>query len=434
LVDDSTAHSAYQTLAPLTPSSLSRYRCRCGHCKKLAPVLEEVAQAVRGKMSVGTIDCTQEKKVCQEHNVRGYPTLKFSLDGQVHDYPGGRAAADFISFAERLSRFAIEEIASVDELNAALAKTDDGVAFAVYHPGVRGDTLNAKLQSTLVTQVFTQVARKEIAYGIFYLITDPTIAAAAFGGSGSAAAGAGPEGEPKVCRIEPGVATRCYDRLDTLAMDDLHKFVQVNNVPTVARLGPNNFHKVGRRGKPLLIAVIDLDRPEQIQTAKRELVAYALDGPEDVRSKYYYAYMDGKSFQRFLVQFDVFVDDLPQLLALDVPTRTYHQNATYRLSVDDFVSAVQDGSIRSKNAGKKGLEGALMKIYYAIVEYRPWSVMFLVLVLFAVATVILSLLFPPQKKDPLRPPYKPEEIPDDPVPTKNSPAAVAAPAENKKEK
>jgi Thioredoxin-like domain len=274
------------------------------------------------------------------------------------------------------------------------------------------------------------VARKEIAYGIFYLITDPTIAAAAFGGSGSA----GPEGEPKVCRIEPGVATRCYDRLDTLAMDDLHKFVQVNNVPTVARLGPNNFHKVGRRGKPLLIAVIDLDQPEQIQTAKRELVAYALDGPEDVRSKYYYAYMDGKSFQRFLVQFDVFVDDLPQLLALDVPTRTYHQNATYRLSVDDFVSAVQDGSIRSKNAGKKGLEGALMKIYYAIVEYRPWSVMFLVLVLFAVATVILSLLFPPQKKDPLRPPYKPEEIPDDPVPTKNSPAAVAAPAENKKEK
>jgi Thioredoxin-like domain/Thioredoxin len=393
-----------------------------------------VAKATRGKMSVATIDCTQEKKVCQEYNVRGYPTLKFSLDGQVHDYPGGRSASDFISFAERLSRFAIEEMRSVDDLNAALAKSDDGVAFAVYHPAVHGDTLTAKLQSTLVTQVFMQVARKEIAYGIFYLITDKSVASAAFGDAGGGSGGDEAEDAPKVCRIEPGVATRCYDALDNVVLYDLHKFVQTNNVPTVARLGPHNFHQVGRRGKPLLISVINLDQPEQLQTAKQQLVAYALDGPEDVRSKYYYAYMDGKSFQRFLVQFDVFVDDLPQLLVLDVPTRTYYQNSTYRLNVDDFVTAVQNGSIRSKNAGKKGLEGAMMKIYYAIVEYRPWSVVFLVLVLMTIAVVILSLLFPPQKKDPLRPPYKPEDVPVDPVPNTKSPAVAAAPADNKKEK
>lgn len=392
-------------------------------------------------MSVGTIDCTQEKKVCQEYNVRGYPTLKFSLDGQVHDYPGGRSASDFIGFADRLSRFAIEEIGSADDLSAALARSDDGVAFAVYHPRVHGETLTAKLQSTLVTQVFTQVARKEIAYGIFYLITDPAVAAAAFGTGADDANANDDDDEPKVCRIESGVATRCYSGLDNLVLDDLHKFVRMNNVPTVARLGPHNFHQVGRRGRPLLISVVDVDQPDQVRTAKEQMVAYALDGPEDVRSKYYYAYMDGKSFQRFLVQFDVFVDDLPQLLVLDVPTRTYYQNSTYRLNVDDFVSAVQDGSIRSKNAGKKGLEGAMMKLYYAVVQYRPWSVMLLVLVVFAVAVVILSLLFPPQKKDPLRPPYKPDEVPADPVPAKKSAepsssaaAAAAAPAENKKEK
>jgi hypothetical protein len=395
-----------------------------------------VAAAARDRVSVGTVDCTREKKLCSDHGVRGYPTLKFSLDGALHDYPGGRAASDFRAFAERVSRSAVEEAKSFDGLATSLEKrNEDGVAFCAYHPGAGGSGdegavdddaagVSSKLQKTLLTQIFGQVARKEIAYGAFYLVTSRSVLDPSHGDWFAGVPTE--EDKPWVCRIEAGVAPRCYDSPEAPEMDTLHKFVRENNVPTVARLGPHNFHKVGRRGKPLVIGVIDVDQPEQVRTAKQQLAAYALGGPEEVRSMYHYAYMDGKSFRRFLVQFDVMADDLPQLLILNVPTRVYYQNSTYRLNVDDFVAAVKGGTIKSKNAGKKGLEGIANKLYYGIVEYRPWSVIALVLVLMAVAVVILSLLFPPDGKDPLRPPYRPEDVPGSPQPSASPASALKA--------
>ena len=41
-------------------------------------------------MSLGTVDCTVEKKLCKRFNVKGYPTLKYYRDGDYQDYPLGR--------------------------------------------------------------------------------------------------------------------------------------------------------------------------------------------------------------------------------------------------------------------------------------------------------------------------------------------------------
>ncbi|KAL7538139.1 hypothetical protein ACHAWF_006007 [Thalassiosira exigua] len=62
----------------------------CGHCKTLAPVLDAVAPHLAGKMAVGKVDCTVEKKLCKRFDVRGYPTLKYYRDGTHNDYPLGR--------------------------------------------------------------------------------------------------------------------------------------------------------------------------------------------------------------------------------------------------------------------------------------------------------------------------------------------------------
>ena len=367
-------------------------------------------------MAIGTIDCTMEKKLCNDHAIRGYPTLKYSLDGDIHDYPGGRNPSDFLQFAEKLSRFAIDECNSMDDLAQLLTKAEDGVVFVAYHPlaASSGGTTQEKLQSTLLTQVYTQVARKEIAYGSFVLAN--AVVAESLRGSSDT---------PFVCRVEDGVQIRCYDKPDRIDLDELLKFVRENNIPTVARLGSQNFHKVGRRGKPLIIAVIDPEQSEQLHTAKRELARFALEGPEAVRQLYYYGYIDGKAFQKFLIQFDLIPEELPQIFALDVPSRTYWQNATYKLNVDDFVAAIQDKSIRSKNAGKKGLEGVWMKVYRAFFEYKPWSVILAVLVVFTLGVVVLSLIFP---GDELRPPYPPGEAPgtEAPPPARRSTPAQAA--------
>jgi len=78
---------------------LEFYAPWCGHCKKLVPTYEQVATQLKGKVSVGKVDCTQEKKVAAQYKIRGYPTLKFKTNGQLYDYSGDRSVADLYKFA-----------------------------------------------------------------------------------------------------------------------------------------------------------------------------------------------------------------------------------------------------------------------------------------------------------------------------------------------
>ena len=51
----------------------------CGHCQKLAPVWDELAANFKEDKvaKVGKVDCTQHQAICQQHEVRGYPTLAY---------------------------------------------------------------------------------------------------------------------------------------------------------------------------------------------------------------------------------------------------------------------------------------------------------------------------------------------------------------------
>ena len=51
----------------------------CGHCQKLAPTWDELAKKFEKDkiVKVAKLDCTQAQSVCQENDVRGYPTLVY---------------------------------------------------------------------------------------------------------------------------------------------------------------------------------------------------------------------------------------------------------------------------------------------------------------------------------------------------------------------
>ena len=52
----------------------------CGHCKALAPDWDSLAEkyAASSSVVIGSVDCTtdENKDLCQEYGVQGYPTLK----------------------------------------------------------------------------------------------------------------------------------------------------------------------------------------------------------------------------------------------------------------------------------------------------------------------------------------------------------------------
>lgn len=360
-------------------------------------------------MSIGTIDCTVEKSLCKEHSVRGYPTLKFALDGEIFDYPGGRAEKDFTDFAAKILRPVVETVNTVHAAQQFAEKqSDEGVVFLAYHPAVvegAAKSVDDMLQSTHLTQVFAQVARNQRAYGSFLLLdtseTEDDEQAAAV------AAAMGQEG-PFICRLETNVPARCYDRVgdDILKYADLLKWVEAQNVPTVAMLGAHNFRALGRRGRPLCIAVVAAHVGDEKSVAMSTLAKYALNGPPRIRDKYYYGLIDGNVWKRFLEQFDVRPKDTPQIFILDMPTKNYWQNETYKLNIYDFLQAVEDGTVEKKSAGPGGMEGTLIKVYNFMVANRPWSVILVVLLLVALTVLICSCVRP--GKD-LRPPYPREE-------------------------
>jgi len=72
----------------------------CGHCKRLAPIWEELATAAKSKYHVAKVDCTVEKDIATKQGVRGFPTVKLFIDGVVHDYKGERTVKAFTEFVE----------------------------------------------------------------------------------------------------------------------------------------------------------------------------------------------------------------------------------------------------------------------------------------------------------------------------------------------
>ena len=381
-IETGSPHSTVQTLTENTFQRaiqdsanslwlLKFYAPWCGHCKRLAPVLDEVAPLVKGKMAIGKIDCDVEKKLCKDFSIRGYPTLKFSRDGDIHDYPGGRTVEDFMKFARKMSAPAVSICATHDDALQLASTTEDGIVFVGQDPDVKGETREEKLQSTHLTRVLQQVARLDQAVAAFCLLS-PTADLTKFGRK---------EGG-FIAKLEAGVPPVLFE--GEVTSPNLLNFVMENNVPLVAELGPANFYKIGSSGKKLVIGAVS--KEEEIADMKKKLMDYALTS-----NKYYYGWMNGKTWQKFLQQFNV--QALPQVFLLDVPQKIYWQDASYD-TIADFLQAVEDGTIEQQTAGRKmtGFQGLFWR-------YAPWSVAALI----AVAALLLIFILP--KPDELRPPY-----------------------------
>ena len=73
----------------------------CGHCKKLAPVYEELAtNFAKENVLIASVDADEHKDLGSKYGVTGFPTIKFFPAGSTtpEDYNGGREVADFTDF------------------------------------------------------------------------------------------------------------------------------------------------------------------------------------------------------------------------------------------------------------------------------------------------------------------------------------------------
>ena len=300
---------------PLTSAALSIPRC--GHCKKLLPTLNKVAPFIKGKMAIGTIDCTREDALCKRFDVTGFPTLKFYRDGSFYDYPGKRDADSIIDFAEKMSKPAVRMVGSLEEALKDVAGTNpENVAFLMYDPqGKANDDVEKLMQTTTDLQVWNQVGRKIQAHASFAVLR-PEVTADTVKKFGVGSAG------PFLIKIERDVDPIVYE--GEVNSPDVLDFVKKHNVALVTKLGPDNFRATGTLGKPLAIGVVDYeDKEGRTERLLSEITRFAKSGPPEIRDKFLYAHMDAKKWASFLKKFGVNTNDLPDFFVLDVPTRKF---------------------------------------------------------------------------------------------------------------
>lgn len=70
----------------------------CGPCKAIAPILDEVAKELEGKVKVAKVDIDQNPGVASLFSVRAIPTLMIFKDGKpVDQMVGMKSKADLLA-------------------------------------------------------------------------------------------------------------------------------------------------------------------------------------------------------------------------------------------------------------------------------------------------------------------------------------------------
>ena len=75
----------------------------CAHCKQLAPIYEEVATALKGRVNVARVDATQHRALAARFFIKAYPKLYRFREDDVKELPSSAGRTK-----EYLSRWATD--------------------------------------------------------------------------------------------------------------------------------------------------------------------------------------------------------------------------------------------------------------------------------------------------------------------------------------
>ncbi|EGG18542.1 hypothetical protein DFA_04036 [Cavenderia fasciculata] len=77
----------------------------CGHCKRLAPTYESLGDKYTDsqKYTIAEVNCESFATLCNEHDIRGYPTIRmFPKSSKTQDFQGSRTVEDLSAFVEKI--------------------------------------------------------------------------------------------------------------------------------------------------------------------------------------------------------------------------------------------------------------------------------------------------------------------------------------------
>ncbi|MBN1543612.1 thioredoxin [candidate division KSB1 bacterium] len=105
LTDDNFAE---QVLAADVPVLVDFWAAWCGPCKMIAPVIEELAKELEGKIKFAKMDVDNHKQAAMEYGIRSIPTLLLFKNGTVAEQIIG--VVDKSNLLQKLERHLPESV------------------------------------------------------------------------------------------------------------------------------------------------------------------------------------------------------------------------------------------------------------------------------------------------------------------------------------
>lgn len=123
--------------------AISIFFVTSGHCKKLAPEYAAAAKILGEKTPpryLAKVDTTKEEKLGKRFDIKGFPTLKWFVDGKDQEYTGGRTTDTIVNWITKKTGNPSEDVACADLDAKATGKLN-----AVYYGEKTGKAYDAFL-------------------------------------------------------------------------------------------------------------------------------------------------------------------------------------------------------------------------------------------------------------------------------------------------